>query len=285
MILFTIPQNWLWLFILVMVLLGLFVIGAAIGFPYGLYRAKYEKFIKEHNLGIKELLKINEKYTFYYLKNRKVNIRYDNYETYKNVSTEEFLTYFLSNHKQEYIELTDIAFLNQKNFDNYKKEVESKCFIEKYDSDERLKNTAKLKRYETRLFNEYVHKPKIHLNVTTEVIMKGTLRDTERKTEVYHEKEVREILDKLELNPKSKEYEPVKETLFKIERSKITDYMKDQVFENNVKKCAICGEREGPFTVDYIVPLEKGGKTEMKNLQVVCMDCYNKKLRKKKGKN
>ncbi len=284
MILFTIPQDWLWLFILAIVIAGIFVVGCAFGFPYGLYRAKYEKFIKEHNEGIKELLKINEKYNFFYIKNRKANIRYDNFETYKDVSTEEFLTYFLSSRIQEYKELTDIAFSNQKNFDAYKKEVEAKCFIDKYDTKELLKNKAKLKRYETRLFNEYVHKPKIHLNMIVEVIMKGTIRDTERKTQTYHEKEVRDILDKLELNPKSKEYDPVKDTLFKIERSKITDYMKERVYENNVKKCAICGEREGPFTVDYVVPLEKGGKTEMRNLQIVCMDCYHKSLKKKKGR-
>jgi HNH endonuclease len=43
------------------------------------------------------------------------------------------------------------------------------------------------------------------------------------------------------------------------------------------KKCMHCGSTEGPFHMDHIVPLAKGGRDEAENLQCLCSDCNQRK--------
>ncbi|MEH7482456.1 HNH endonuclease [Neobacillus drentensis] len=43
------------------------------------------------------------------------------------------------------------------------------------------------------------------------------------------------------------------------------------------KKCMHCGSIEGPFHIDHIVPLAKGGRDEVENLQCLCSICNQKK--------
>ena len=38
-------------------------------------------------------------------------------------------------------------------------------------------------------------------------------------------------------------------------------------------KCAACGETEGKFEIDHIVPVSKGGRHSIGNLQVLCLNC------------
>jgi len=51
---------------------------------------------------------------------------------------------------------------------------------------------------------------------------------------------------------------------------------KEEVFKNYNHRCASCGS-ENNLTLDHIIPLSKGGKHEIDNLQVLCRDCNFKK--------
>lgn len=42
-------------------------------------------------------------------------------------------------------------------------------------------------------------------------------------------------------------------------------------------KCSHCGSTKGPFEIDHIVPLAKGGQDSSDNLQCLCMKCNRKK--------
>ncbi|MFA6035349.1 MAG: HNH endonuclease signature motif containing protein [Candidatus Micrarchaeia archaeon] len=46
--------------------------------------------------------------------------------------------------------------------------------------------------------------------------------------------------------------------------------------------CARCGKPGGKMTADHIIPLSKGGKTELKNLQWLHLDCHKEKTREDK---
>ncbi|AWG44894.1 hypothetical protein BEH_24665 (plasmid) [Priestia filamentosa] len=49
-------------------------------------------------------------------------------------------------------------------------------------------------------------------------------------------------------------------------------------FANYVEKqCMHCETKKGPFHVDHIIPLAKGGQDEASNLQCLCSDCNWKK--------
>lgn len=42
---------------------------------------------------------------------------------------------------------------------------------------------------------------------------------------------------------------------------------------NNKDKCSACGETEGKFEIDHVVPISKGGRHSIGNLQVLCFNC------------
>ena len=61
-----------------------------------------------------------------------------------------------------------------------------------------------------------------------------------------------------------------------IERSKMSDSIRYDVLRRDNYKCRICGasaEDGAKLHVDHIIPVSKGGKTELNNLQTLCERC------------
>ena len=70
-------------------------------------------------------------------------------------------------------------------------------------------------------------------------------------------------------------YKPNKERT-KVERGKLTKSLRFAVLEKYNFKCRACGygASDGKkLHVDHVIPISKGGKTVMKNLQALCNDC------------
>jgi hypothetical protein len=42
-------------------------------------------------------------------------------------------------------------------------------------------------------------------------------------------------------------------------------------------KCESCGATEGPFEIDHVIPLRKGGLDRITNLQILCVGCNRRK--------
>lgn len=62
----------------------------------------------------------------------------------------------------------------------------------------------------------------------------------------------------------------------KSERAKMTDSIRYDVLKRDGFKCQICGasaQDGATLHVDHIIPVSKGGKTEMSNLQTLCDRC------------
>ena len=59
----------------------------------------------------------------------------------------------------------------------------------------------------------------------------------------------------------------------------IPDSLRYRVLKESKGRCALCGatKKESLLDVDHIVPRSKGGKTEYKNLQVLCVKCNRSK--------
>ncbi|MED4040374.1 HNH endonuclease [Niallia taxi] len=47
--------------------------------------------------------------------------------------------------------------------------------------------------------------------------------------------------------------------------------------QGNNMKCLHCATQEGKFEVDHKIPLSRGGKDEINNLQILCKNCNRKK--------
>lgn len=67
----------------------------------------------------------------------------------------------------------------------------------------------------------------------------------------------------------------------KKEKQKAKDLRKTNWWKNKCQKgiCHYCGRQVDPseITMDHIVPLSKGGKSEKNNVIPCCKDCNNKK--------
>ena len=52
------------------------------------------------------------------------------------------------------------------------------------------------------------------------------------------------------------------------------------VLESRENRCAYCGDRNGPFEIDHIVPKSRGGSNMAENLAVACAPCNRSKWAK-----
>lgn len=53
--------------------------------------------------------------------------------------------------------------------------------------------------------------------------------------------------------------------------------MRPSILERDGYKCRYCGSKEGPFHIDHVYPVGKGGETTEPNLVTACIECNRKK--------
>lgn len=78
-----------------------------------------------------------------------------------------------------------------------------------------------------------------------------------------------------------KKYEYMEDV--QVERGKMNESLRYDVFKRDGFKCCICGAtaKEGAkLHVDHIIPVSKGGKMVMSNLQILCDRCNRGKSNK-----
>lgn len=56
-------------------------------------------------------------------------------------------------------------------------------------------------------------------------------------------------------------------------RQAIPQRIKDWVFKRDGKRCVYCEDTEGPFHLDHVMPVSKGGEDTTGNLVVACQPC------------
>ena len=59
-------------------------------------------------------------------------------------------------------------------------------------------------------------------------------------------------------------------------REKVEKINREFIYKRDNYKCVMCGEKEN-LTLDHIIPISKGGKTELNNLQTMCKRCNKMK--------
>jgi hypothetical protein len=60
-------------------------------------------------------------------------------------------------------------------------------------------------------------------------------------------------------------------------RERITDDLRWQVMRRDNITCRYCGNQSGPFHIDHVYPVSKGGATSLENLVTSCASCNLKK--------
>lgn len=98
-------------------------------------------------------------------------------------------------------------------------------------------------------------------------------RNSYEKKKIYKSSE---ILSAWERVQKRRTEENTRQAQIKRERSKVTSGLRYEVMRRDGYRCKICGSSQSDgvkLHVDHIVPVSKGGKTTMSNLQTLCDRC------------
>ena len=220
-------------------------------------------YIKSNSILYNELLSLNKRYCFYDIPDSySLTHRVKSKQAFDTANVDDIFLYELyydSTAKTVFEEITHNRSLYKKYIDDYNRLKENNSPNDKI-------NTS----IEQQMCDKIIQNPiqDIKINLKLEYISSGGNKHYSRSylasyknlAYVYTEVPRREIL----------RYQA------QVERSKMSAALRYQVLTRDGHKCVICGAtaQDGvKLHVDHIVPVSKGGKTELNNLRTLCDRC------------
>lgn len=238
---------------------------------------RHINYIKNTSKSYSELLALNENQSF--------NLEVKNSYKYTNVCNSkpkydrlkltDYIIYILEcDYKNAYTNIVEIISNNEKFklYDEQCKDILS-AHAEEMPVDSKL-SIKKYKRIEKKVFA----KTKIAPPIKTTYVVSASYtspqgRNHYEKSKMFNYNELLEYKEKVDELKKSKQSYEYK---VKVERSKMTDSLRYDVLQRDNYQCQICGASANDgakLHVDHIIPVSKGGKTELSNLQTLCDRC------------
>lgn len=249
---------------------------------------KYVDFINEHSLAIRAIKELNSKYQFSPIYPLIYKYCYDTTVNFENVSCKDYLIY------QFHLDTLCVRRIVKSRNNNISKEIDYKSKVDlakdklgNFDvsienlDEEKLRNIESI---ESIVFNDLIEKvdtdfyAEVHLYLT-----RGRIhRVVDEKKESF---DLNEIIDVLKSIDSSKVIDgrrfysgKVWKSIERVERAKVSNELRQEIFERDGYTCVICGSTEKEsLEIDHIMPISKGGKTEPDNLQTLCHDCNIRK--------
>ena len=221
------------------------------------------------------IIELNNKYSFGDFKPF-----YDNYNVYfkSNLETCNFDDYLLmtidkkydllKQYKLKFDELNSLYNKYNEEYNDLKKYISADEAIElKINNDEYIKCQSEIFE-QLKNKNTPEFKVVIYINYSSK---KGRVK--KKKYQVYNKEQFyNKMQEYLKLRNERKLYE----ISARVERARMSESMRYDVLKRDNFRCQICGasSKDGAnLQVDHIIPVSKGGKTEMKNLQSLCSRC------------
>lgn len=239
---------------------------------------RYRIFVSDHSLAIRELMTINKKYSFLTVSSFNYEHSYDNENFYDEISPRDYLTYQLIYDQRKVTPVLKNARTNKETYKRYFKEIGTLKMGE-YDTDQLPKNAKRLEKMERKVFNEKTLSPNIDLYIYVRLTLtniEGRYRTSKRK--VFDSDEILDIIN--HLNQKRGDFyldENIWKSICKVERGKVTNRMRFAIYKRDGNRCRKCGRRSNNLEIDHILPISKGGKSTMDNLQTLCSCCNAEK--------
>lgn len=244
-------------------------------------RIKYSDFLSEHSLALKKLKKLNEEYKLYEFKQRCYEHSYDNENFYNEIACIDYLIYKLQFDKREVLDEINKTHYNKTHYNAYLEEVNKiKTFGLYSDIPGNLKQ-EKLLKYEEIMFDEEIQR------ITPTYMIKVKLINTNlngyqktSKIKIFGEDIVKNLIN--ELNKRNGTFYLNKEiwnAICRVERGRVSNKMRFYILERDHYRCRCCGrsQNEVDLEIDHIVPIAKGGKSTLDNLQTLCAECNKRK--------
>ena len=133
-----------------------------------------------------------------------------------------------------------------------------------------FKSPEEYRRFELDEFNSELINPKCGLSVVIEWEQQDFRDLLSPSKRVYNETDILKLMNAL-LHPLDEQREEAKR-----QRSMMSPSLRMEVLKRDGYRCRICGRSANDgarLEVDHIIPISKGGKTELSNLQTLCWDC------------
>ncbi len=246
---------------------------------------KYVDFVNEHSLAIRAIKELNSKYQFSSIYPLIYKYCYDSTRNFEKVSCKDYLIY------QFHLDTLSIRRIIKSRNNNISKEIDYKSKVDltkdklgNFDVSIEDLDEEKLRNIESIVFNDLIEKAntdfyaEVHLYLT-----RGRMhRVIDEKKESF---DLNEIIDALKSIDSSKVIDErrfysgeVWNSIERVERAKVSNELRQEIFERDGYTCVICGSTEKEsLEIDHIKPISKGGKTEPGNLQTLCHDCNVRK--------
>ncbi len=246
---------------------------------YLIIKKRYISYIYRNSITVKELVNVNEGFSFKEVKNYYIENDYDNEIYYDLIEPIDYLIYKVEERKSEVKTNINNCYKNRILYEEYKKLIPSKESLGKYDSSMKVIFKRFLNYLEEKEFSRILKKPVLFFDV--KVILRLTNingRFRESKFDYFNIEELEIIINKLS---KKNGYfyldKDMWDSLCKVERGKVTNKMRFYIYQRDGYRCRYCGRRTNDLEIDHIFPIAKGGKTVINNLQTLCHSCNYKK--------
>ncbi len=243
-----------------------------------LRQRKYDDFILQNSLCLKQLKEINSRYKF------NPNIGFDQYHTYDNenfydtISCEDYLIYQLQYISKKIVAQIKKISENKQSYSSYLNEVKTVSDFGRFQKPIQNLNLEKLITKEKKcLRKNLLQKP------TTQFILTITLYCSTinghiyaKKTAAFYDSDIFTLIKRL--NNKNGTFYNDREiwnSLCRVERGKVSNKMRFSIYERDGYRCRRCGisDRYANLEIDHIIPISKGGKSTYDNLQTLCHRC------------
>lgn len=263
-----------------LILLGIIAAVLAIVIPLCVVNEKYKNFVLVHSTALKDLAKINQHYNFNNIKSFNMEHSYDNVDFYETISTKDYLIYQLVYIQKDVYKAMNDAYGNKIMFDKYKQDIHEKCTFNVFDTEELPKNKQRLAKTEKKLFYKSLKAPQTTFSITVRLIQRK-INDHYvcSKRNTYGTQEIRSLIGRI--NNKRGTYYCDKEiwdAICRVERGKVSNKMRFAIYARDGNRCRMCGRYfSSGLEIDHIIPIAKGGKSTMDNLQSLCHNCNKKK--------
>ena len=236
-------------------------------------------FLLKNSTALIKLNNINKKYKFIkIMSDYDTHHAYDNIDYYDMISCDDYLIYYLDQNKTDITNLLKLIKTNKQMYANYCKEISS---INEFGNYKNSNNNFSLKYMlgiEKELFEMQKLKPTIDYYITiTLYCAKMNSEIYSKKQKIFSYNEIESLLKRI--NNKHYNFyndKQIWDSLCKVERGKVSNKIRFQIYERDDYRCCKC-KRSDNLEIDHIIPISKGGKSTLDNLQTLCRECNKNK--------
>lgn len=232
---------------------------------------KENEVVSKTSKKIQKITKLNELYQFKDIKRKKRNIIEREYsrKSLDRVTGKSIINYHLDNNINGIRTDLENAIFNITLLEKYNKDVEK--VLQSESINDSKYSSKKFKMVEERVLRSIIYKKEnFMITLKIEVYYRsngGNVYDNKKRKYLFNDL----VFVYNEWNRGNKFEETINQ-----ERKIMNDYIRYNVLKRDNFSCQICGitAKDGAkLQVDHIIPVSKGGKTVMSNLQTLCERC------------